>query len=300
MELKYLQTFQKVVQEGGFARAAASLNYTQSAITFQIGQLEQELGLRLFDKVGRRMVLNKAGEQLLPYVEEVLGALEHMQNFQADLTECRGDLHIGLGETLLCYKMPAILREFHQRAPRARLFLRSMNCYSIRDELLQGSLDLGLFYDDIGGLGSNLTTLPLGAYPLALVAAPEVCRAYPDFITAGQDLPLSFIIDEPDCIFRQIFEDYLRRKEIRLDHTIELWSIPTIKNLVVSGLGVSFLPRYTVQDELAAGSLTEIELDGAALATGEINAICARHKNKWVSPLMQLFMDLCCQYFNKL
>lgn len=299
MELKYLQTFQRVVQEGGFAKAAASLNYTQSAITFQIGQLEQELGAQLFEKVGRRMVLTKAGEQLCPYVDEVLGALEKMQNFQADLAACRGDLQIGLGETLLCYKMPVVLEEFHRRAPQARLFIRSMNCYTIRDELLQGILDLGLFYDNIGGYGSGLLTEPLGKYPLALVAAPEVRQAYPDFSTPDQALPIPFIIDEPDCIFRQIFEDYLQRKQIRLDHTIELWSIPTIKNLVIGGLGVSFLPRYTVENELTDGRLQEIELDKAALSTCDISAVCARHKNKWVSPLMQLFMDLCSEYLNK-
>ena len=302
MELKYLQTFQRIVQEGGFTKAALSLNYTQSAITFQISQLEQELGARLFEKIGRHMVLSKAGEQLLPYVNEVLGSLEKMQNFQADLAECRGDLQIGLAETLLCYKMPSVLREFHQRAPQARLFLRSMNCYKIRDELLQGSLDLGLFYDNVGGFGSGLTTEPLGSYSLALVAAPEIKQAYPDFVTPDQKLPLPFIIDEPDCIFRQIFEDYLQRKVIRLDHTIELWSIPTIKNLVIGGLGISFLPRFTVEDELADGRLCEIELDSRVLSTQTINAVCARHKNKWVSPLMQLFMDLCNEHvvgFNK-
>lgn len=293
MELKYLQTFQVVVQEGGFSKAADKLNYTQSTITFQMKELEQELGVRLFDKVGRRMVLSKAGEQFLPYAAEVLEALEKMQNFQADLSACTGSLRIGVAETLLCYKMLPVLREFHCRAPQARLFLRSMNCYSIRDELLQGSLDLGLFYDDVGGFGGNLLFLPLGAYPLALVAAPEVAAAYPDFYTPGQDLPLPFIIDEPDCIFRQIFEDYLQRKQIRLGHTIELWSIPTIKNLVIGGLGISFLPRFTVAEDLALGRLAEIPLDKSALRNQEIHAVCARHKNKWASPLMQLFMDLC-------
>lgn len=293
MDLKYLRTFQTVVQEGGFNKAAEKLNYTQSTITFQMNQLEQELGTALFEKIGRRMVLSQAGQQLLPYAAEVLAAVEKMQNFRADVAECQGDLHIGLGETLLCYKMPPVLQEFHQRAPRARLFLRSITCYEIRDELLRGSLDLGLFYEDIGGFGSSLQTVPLGAYPLALVAAPEVKRDFGDFCTPDQALPLPFIIDEPDCIFRQIFEEYLQRKKIRLDHTIELWSIPTIKNLVAGGLGISFLPRFTVEEDLAAGRLAEIALDEAFLPTAQINAVCGLHKNKWVSPLMQLFIDLC-------
>ena len=63
MELKYLQTFRTIVDEGGFSKAAKKLNYTQSTITFQIGQLEQELSVRLFEKIGRTMVLTKAGEQ---------------------------------------------------------------------------------------------------------------------------------------------------------------------------------------------------------------------------------------------
>ena len=76
MDLKNLRTFQTVVQEGGFNKAAEKLNYTQSTITFQINQLEQELGLRLFEKIGRRMVLNQAGQQLLPYAAEVLAAVD--------------------------------------------------------------------------------------------------------------------------------------------------------------------------------------------------------------------------------
>ena len=71
MELKYLNTFQTIVGEGSFSKAAEKLSYTQSTITFQIGQLEQALGAKLFEKLGRRMVLTKAGEQLLPYVRDV-------------------------------------------------------------------------------------------------------------------------------------------------------------------------------------------------------------------------------------
>ena len=72
MDLKYLRTFRTIVTEGGFNKAAEKLSYTQSTITFQIGQLEQELSVALFEKIGRRMVLTKAGEQLVPYVDEIL------------------------------------------------------------------------------------------------------------------------------------------------------------------------------------------------------------------------------------
>ena len=282
-------TFKTIVEEGGFTKAAEKLNYTQSTITFQIGQLEQELGTTLFEKIGRRMVLTKAGERLIPYVDDVLTSVNKMRFFEQDLAQCQGTLSIGVGETLLCYKMPEFLKEFHKRAPKARLFIRSMNCYEIRNELLNGGLDLGVFYEDVGGFGSNLTTQSLGTFPLALVAAPEIKQQYPDFITPDQSIPLPFIINETNCIFRQIFEHYLKERAIRLDHTIELWSIPTIKNLVKSQVGISFLPRFTVETELANGELTEIP---TAMKEPCITAVCAHHKNKWVSPLMQQFLDL--------
>ena len=75
-----------------------------------------------------------------------------------------------------------------------------------------------------------------------------------------------------------------------LDHTIELWSIPTIKNLVRNDVGVSFLPQFAVQEELESGELVEIQTE---ITNRNISAVCAHHKNKWVSPLMQLFIDLC-------
>ena len=91
-------------------------------------------------------------------------------------------------------------------------------------------------------------------------------------------------------IFRQIFEQYLREKNIILDHTIELRSIPTIKNLVKNNVGISYLPTFTGEEELGTGELEAIHTD---IGDKTITAVCAHHKNKWLSPLMQLFIDLC-------
>ena len=199
MELKYLHTFRTVVETGSFAKAAQQLNYTQSAITFQMGQLERELAVPLFEKLGRSMSLTQAGALLVPYVDDVLESLEKLHSFEDDLAACRGTLRVGVGETLLCYRMGPVLKAFHQAAPQAQLHLRSMNCYDIRNELLEGTLDLGVFYEDVGGFGSALITYDMGTYPLALVASPETKRHCPDFITPDQTIPVPFIINEPNC-----------------------------------------------------------------------------------------------------
>ena len=289
MELKYLQTFKTIIEEGGFSKAAKKLNYTQSTITFQIGQLEQALSARLFEKTGRNMKLTKAGEQLCPYINDVLASVERLYCFKNDLAEYKGSLQIGIGETLLCYQLPAILKTFHEHAPQTRLFLQSLNCHDIRDKLLDGSLDLGIFYEDIGGFGDNLTTIPFGEYPLALVASPEIKQTYPDFITPDQNIPVPLITNEQACIFRQIFERYLQEKSILLDHTIELWSIHTIKSLVKNNVGISYLPAFTVQDELSSGELEEIATD---IPDAYITAVCGYNRNKWLSPAMEYFIEL--------
>lgn len=290
MELKYLHTFRTIVETGSFTAAAEKLGYTQSAITFQMTQLEQDLSVKLFEKTGRRMTLTQAGELLVPYVYGVFESVEKLRCFENDLAACRGELRVGVGETLLCYRMPPILKAFHEKAREARLFLRSMNCYDIRNELLEGTLDLGVFYEDIGGFGSNLVTHPMGSYSLALVASPETARRWPDFITPDRSIPLPLIINEKNCVFRQIFEEYLRQRSIHLDHTIELWSIPTIKNLAKNNVGVTFLPRFAAAEETERGELVEIPTE---VAHTRISAVCAHHRNKWVSPLMRLFIDLC-------
>lgn len=289
MELKYLQTFETIIEEGSFTKAAEKLNYTQSTITFHIGQLEQELSVRLFDRVGRRMVLTKAGEQLCPYVTDVLNSIGRLHCFQNDLAQYKGTLRIGVGETLLCYRLPPILKKFHDRATNTKLFLQSMNCYDIRNELLTGTLDIGVFYENVGGFGDNLTTFPFGKYAMTLVASPDIAKQYPDFITPNQNISLPLIINEENCIFRQIFEEYLQKKSIILDHTIELWSIPTIKNLVKNSVGITYLPTFAVEDELKKGELVEIKTE---LTQKRISAVCAYNANKWVSPAMELFVQL--------
>ena len=111
-----------------------------------MAQLKRELSTTLFEKIGRKMVLTQAGERLIPYVDDILSSVDRLRNLEEDLTQCRGDLSVGFSETQLCYRMPPILQALDAQAPRARFFLRSMNCYDIRDALIAGTLDIGVFY----------------------------------------------------------------------------------------------------------------------------------------------------------
>ncbi|MFK3840551.1 LysR family transcriptional regulator [Serratia sp. NPDC087055] len=284
MDLRRFVTLKTVVEEGSFSKASQKLCCTQSTITFHIQQLEQELSLKIFEKIGRRMVLTSAGKKLMPQVHELTRVLEGIRQTTQHDAELAGDLRIGIGETLLAYKMPEVLQLFRAKAPKVRISLQSLNCYVIRDALLADQVDLGIFYRV--GNDDALEMTSFGSQDLVLVASPSFQQI--DFMKPNRHIPVSFIINEPQCIFRQIFESTLRARQITIESTIELWSIESIKKCVMSNLGISFLPRFTVERELNTGGLQEIIFSDVPLS---ITALCAHHNDKTVSPAMRAFID---------
>lgn len=94
MEIKYLNTFKAILETGSFQKAAERLNYAQSTITLQMQLLEQELSVKLFEKIGRKMKLTQAGKELIPYVDNVIEAVQQMENYGKDSQELTGSLRI--------------------------------------------------------------------------------------------------------------------------------------------------------------------------------------------------------------
>lgn len=117
MELKYLNTVRMILETGSFQEAARRLHYTQSTVTFQVQQLEKELNVKLFEKLGRRMAMTQAGRDVLPYMDGVLDAAAALLDYGKRDTELKGTLTVGFLESLLIYKTPRILREFREKRP---------------------------------------------------------------------------------------------------------------------------------------------------------------------------------------
>nr|WP_326164564.1 LysR family transcriptional regulator [uncultured Oscillibacter sp.] len=286
MELKNLRTFQAVVDQGSYQRAAERLGYAQSTITVQIQQLEEELGVPLFERLGRRMVLTEAGERILPQARELLLGAERLLESGREDGVLSGILRVDMAETLLCYKAQPVIRAFRERAPQVRLVIRSCNCMRIPINVRTGACDLGVGYD-MDWDREALEVEPMGEYDIVLLASPRF--AEPDFVTPGQRKAASLVTDEPDSIFRRRLEAYLREREIELDVTLELWSIETIKRCVMSNLGFTYLPRFVAEEELADGRLAEL---GAPVSGVPAPALCAWRKGRWIAPAMELFLEL--------
>lgn len=288
MELKYLTTFKVILETGSFQKAAEYLNYAQSTITLQMQILEQELSVKLFDRIGRRMELTQAGRELLPYIDDVLEAVRRMENYGREKQEMKGTLRVSMPETLLVYRMQPVLREFRLQAPNVKLSLQASNCYDIREQVISGGTDIGLHYD-VGGYGGSLVTQPFGSYPLVLIASPELEGPECDYMERGQRKQSCLLTVDKNSLYHKMFDAYLRERDIAMNGEVEINSVEAIKRSAASSLGVACLPRFTAEQELENGVVKELS---TGMGNPVITAVLSRHKNRWVTPAMELFIRL--------
>ena len=288
MELRNLNTFKTILETGSFRAAAKRLNYTQSTVTFQVQQLEQELSVKLFERIGRKMALTQAGRDLVPHVETVLRFVQQLTDYGKAAGETTGVLRIAVAETLLAYQLQPVLSRFRREAPRVELSVQVLNCCDIREQTISGGVDIGIRYD-LGEQDSSIVSQRLGDFPLVLIASPLLSEGLSDFITPRQRKPVCLITNDRASIFHEIFDDYLKERGIVLNETMELGSIEAIKSCVASDLGVAYLPRHVVHGEIAAGTLKALNV---RVARDTITGVAAYHKNKWIGPAMMLFLKL--------
>ena len=228
MDIKCLRTFQAVVACGTYAKAADRLGYTQSTVTVHIKQLERDLGLPLFERIGRRMVLTQKGAEALAQAAEIIAAADRLAALGTEETALQGTLRVDLAETLLCYALDEVIAAFRERAPGVALRLRDRTCAQVSENLRDGSCDLGLTYA-FDWQPEDFSIEEVGQIRTTLVAAPSI--PLPDFQSAGQLAGLPFIIDEPDNVFRIALEQTMDARGVTLTETMELWSSQAIKRL---------------------------------------------------------------------
>ena len=288
MDIRSIATIKAILSEGSFQKAAQRLNCSQSTVTFQVRQLENELSLRLFERIGRRMVFSQAGKAILPHMESILRSMHDIEEYSSGRCEPTGELHIAVAESLLSYKVHHILGIFVEQAPKVRIELHSRNCHDIRNGILSGEYDMGVYYD-VGGHPNTLKLIRIGEVEGVIVASPALLPELRDFDSPDQEKDISFVINEPRSVYRERMQAHLRAKNILLRNTIELWSVEAIKRSVAGNIGISFLPRFAVERELAEGELVELPAD---MPKNKIKAICSHHRNRELSPAMLLFKRL--------
>lgn len=171
MELRLLRTFRVVAEERSFTRAADKLFLAQSSVSAQVKTLEENLGVRLFDRIGRGIVLTDAGEKLMHYARRMEDLATEMQADVSSSNELRGSLTIRTPETVAAVYMPDIIARYHAEHPGVQVNFINCDDSRLREELNSGSIDLAfLLTDDVAS--DNVTVSVLGSEPLSMVAGP--------------------------------------------------------------------------------------------------------------------------------
>ena len=288
MNTKNLITCKTILEAGSFQKAAEQLSYTQSTVTFQIKQLEEELSLKLFEKIGRRMELTQAGKDILPYIDTILQGTEQINNYGKGLSAITGTLKIALPDSILIYCMQPFIQAFLHEAPNVQLTINSLQAEEINQSIMDGTADIGVNCEKDNYPGS-IVHEKLGTYRAILVASPYADSSLLDFITPHQRKPFSLICNEPKGYYQLEINKYLDKKDIVLNPYMKVQSIEAVKKCVMNNLGIAVVPSYSVTEELKEGSLIPIK---TGIDAKSYNSIYIYHKNKWISPQMELAFKL--------
>lgn len=292
MNTKSLVTFKTILEVGSFQKAADKLGYTQSTVTFQIKQLEEELALKLFEKIGRRMELTQAGKDIMPYIDMILQGTEQISNFGKSLSEISGSLKLAIPDSILIYNMQPFMQAFTHEAPNVQLIVNSIQSGEINSSIADGTADIGINCEK-DSYPDSVVHKKLGKYKAVLVASPFADNNLLDFITPHQRKPISLICNEPDGYYQLDMDKYLSEKDILLNPPMKVQSIEAVKRCVMNNLGIAVVPTYSIGEELRNGSLMPIKTE---LDEKEYSSFYIYHKNKWISPQMKLALDLLMKY----
>lgn len=255
--LRQLEIFSQVAACGHVTRASMQLNLSQSAVSMAVAELERLAGAPLFERTGRRLLLNDRGRQLLPLALDVVERVHDLEQLlNESVGEPVGALHVGASTTIGNYLLPAIVGEFSRQYPRARALLHIGNARQIEDGVEQGTFDLGLIEGPPHRI--SLVATPWKKDELVVVAGESHPWAASRRISAAQLQGAPWLIREKGSGTREVFEGALARLGVPLSVAMELGHTEAIKKGVEEGLGVACLSRVAVQRELENGWLVEV------------------------------------------
>ena len=291
MDLRRLQVFAKVYEHRSFSRAAEAILLSQPTVSGHIKSLEEELGVNLFDRLGREILPTQAAELLYGYARRVLELVEEAHSvLDAFLGRLRGELVLGGSTIPGQFVLPMLLARFAEMHPEVRVNLSIQHSDAICAGVLHGQLEAGV-------VGVRPEDDRLSATPW--LYDQVVAAAWPGHPLAGRPVeleelsPYSLVLREPGSGTRSFVMKALKKSGHSIDHfkvMAELGSNTAVLQLVRAGIGVGFVSRRAMADDLGMGRLIELNLRGVDL-TRRFYLITRRGRT--LSPAVQAFLTLC-------
>jgi len=263
MDFDQLVTFLEVAKLGSFSRAGQKVFRSQSAVSAQIRQLEQEYGDKLLDRSGKTVRLTPAGRVLFAYAERMQKLREESLLAVADQgVTARGTLIIGANEATCLYVLPKVFAEYCRLYPEVQLHIYRNFSYKIVEKLENGSIDVGIVTLPVKS--PSLKIHSIFRDQLMLMAAPDNPLAAKKHV-AVEDIAKQPVLLPKTGYTRQLMDKLFRPFNSNLQIRMELPSVGMIKRFVAAGLGVSLISSSFAQDEVLAGQVVLIPIQNVEL-----------------------------------
>lgn len=289
MILHQFRIFQAVARHGGFSRASKSLRLSQPAISINIKKLEEELGVKLFERLGRSIRLTDAGKVVDEYVTRLTGALSDMRQVIDDMKGLEvGQLRCGAATTVGIYLLPKILVQFKKRFPKVETQLSVERSGEIEERVLSNNLDLG-FVGESFGVSSRLKTHASFTDELVMITPRNHYLAGSRRVSPKRLIDLSLILGPKGSYTRKIIEKNLDRAAIPYRCVMEVENTEVIKAAVSEGLGISIISLARIQQEIKTGLLMPVRISGISIRR-QFKLIMLKDKN--LSRPMKAFLEL--------
>ncbi len=291
MELRIINTFLKVAQLQSFSKAADSLGYSQSAITVQIQQLENELGVRLFDRIGKNVTITHYGEEFIPYAREVLSAVSRAANFAVEEKDLRGSLRLGTIESVIATSFTEVLSEFHRRCPKVKTEIHTGGTQDLLGMLQHNELDM-IYTLDESGYDPQLVKLFETPAEIVVMAGHQ----HP--LAGRQNLKLKDVIDEEFILmprtsnYRRLFDAELAKQQLEVHPFLELDGTDMALRLLEHNPYLTVLPLYAAASQVEAGSIVVLPLSDCHM---EQTLQLVHHKDKVITPQIRVMAEVIAQ-----
>ena len=285
--LRQLEVFLATARYENVTRAAQALSMSQSAASGSLSELESQFGVKLFDRLGKRLQLSELGQQLRPQAESLLEQARALEQALSG-EEVIGHLQIGATLTIGNYIAVNMIADFRRQYPRADIALRVANTERIAEQVARFELDMGLIEGELQH--PDLDIVHWRADELVVFAAPGHPMAQARALTDQELLTLPWIVRERGSGTRQAFDRAMHGILTDLHIAMELQHTEAIKRAVEAGLGVGCLSQICLEDAFKRGSLVPLAVPGRDFRR---EWFLITHREKYHSAALQQWLALC-------
>ena len=261
MDIRDFEVFLAVAKHLNYSHAGGEVHLSQPSISVRIRRLEEELQTKLFEQVGKRIVLTEAGRILEPYARRAVASMEDSKTaIEEYLGIERGSLRIGASTTPGMYVVPGLIARFKRMHPKIAVSLNIKNTRQVEEDIIRDEFDLGF----VGGhlIGDDIETYPWLRDELVPVVQPHHPLATKRTIALKDLMKESLIIREAGSATRAEVGKHVPLMNLPMESVLEMGNPEAVKQVVREGLGIAFLSRFAIAMELKEKSLKILSVEG--------------------------------------